>query len=120
MVIASLRLQVVALMIIPPASSLVRQVGGPATMQTLDVDGFITACADGQIPMDFVSTHFYPTDPQCQAGAPKARHATRTVDVVCRTCACPRRPDPSATRLRIASMTRSRHGPGGRPPPLNI
>lgn len=44
------------------------RVGGPATMQTLDVGEFIDACDHGGIPMDFVSTHFYPTDPQCQSG----------------------------------------------------
>lgn len=34
------------------------RVGGPATMQTLDVDGFIQACRTSNIPVDFVSTHF--------------------------------------------------------------
>lgn len=40
------------------------KVGGPATMQTLDVGDFIKA-VQNKIPVDFVSTHFYPTDPQC-------------------------------------------------------
>ena len=41
------------------------RVGGPATMQLLDVEDFIQACAAKNIPYDFVSTHMYPTDPQC-------------------------------------------------------
>jgi hypothetical protein len=48
------------------------RVGGPATMQVLDVDGFIKAAAAQHIPVDFVSTHFYPTDPQCQTSATKS------------------------------------------------
>eukprot|EP00051_Salpingoeca_urceolata_P030108 m.8131 g.8131 ORF g.8131 m.8131 type:complete len:562 (+) comp3142_c0_seq2:333-2018(+) len=42
------------------------RVGGPATMQTLDVGDFIKMTKDQNMPVDFVSTHFYPTDPQCQ------------------------------------------------------
>jgi xylan 1,4-beta-xylosidase len=39
-------------------------------MQTLDIAGFIAACAaPGAPPCDFISTHLYPTDPQCQKGA---------------------------------------------------
>jgi xylan 1,4-beta-xylosidase len=44
------------------------RVGGPATMQTLDVAEFVKATQAQKLPMDFVSTHFYPTDPQCQQG----------------------------------------------------
>eukprot|EP00930_Biecheleria_cincta_P000834 TRINITY_DN102029_c0_g1_i1.p1 TRINITY_DN102029_c0_g1~~TRINITY_DN102029_c0_g1_i1.p1 ORF type:complete len:559 (-),score=74.99 TRINITY_DN102029_c0_g1_i1:216-1892(-) len=44
------------------------KVGGPATMQTLDVGDFIKAVRN-KIPIDFISTHFYPTDPQCQTQA---------------------------------------------------
>ena len=40
-------------------------------MQTLDVAEFIAACADGDMPVDFVSSHFYPTDPQCQTNETK-------------------------------------------------
>jgi len=49
------------------------RVGGPATMQTLDVDAFIKAVHSKSepIPVDFVSTHFYPTDPQCQTKTTK-------------------------------------------------
>lgn len=47
------------------------KVGGPATMQTLDVGAFINATR-GKLPVDFVSTHFYPTDPQCQTNATKS------------------------------------------------
>ena len=46
------------------------RVGGPATMQTLDVAPFVAWCTSKTgPPCDFVSTHFYPTDPQCQKGA---------------------------------------------------
>jgi hypothetical protein len=33
------------------------KVGGPATMQTLDIAGFIANCSAMKLPMDFVSTH---------------------------------------------------------------
>lgn len=42
------------------------RVGGPATMQVHNVSGFLDACRDGNVPVDFISTHFYPTDPACQ------------------------------------------------------
>eukprot|EP00040_Diaphanoeca_grandis_P040322 m.261685 g.261685 ORF g.261685 m.261685 type:complete len:576 (-) comp42806_c0_seq1:143-1870(-) len=47
------------------------KIGGPATMQTLDVADFIAACNNqsNPVPVDFISTHFYPTDPQCTSGA---------------------------------------------------
>ena len=41
------------------------RVGGPATMQLLNVADFIEAANKMQIDFDFVSTHMYPTDPQC-------------------------------------------------------
>eukprot|EP00928_Gymnodinium_smaydae_P066544 TRINITY_DN49537_c0_g1_i1.p1 TRINITY_DN49537_c0_g1~~TRINITY_DN49537_c0_g1_i1.p1 ORF type:complete len:532 (-),score=72.86 TRINITY_DN49537_c0_g1_i1:69-1664(-) len=46
------------------------RVGGPATQQTESVDDFIQA-VQNKIPVDFVSTHFYPTDPQCQTQTTK-------------------------------------------------
>ena len=47
------------------------RIGGPATMQTQDIAGFIKATvgATPPLPVDFVSTHFYPTDPQCQGNS---------------------------------------------------
>ena len=48
------------------------KVGGPATMQTLDVPEFIANASAMKIPVDFVSSHYYPTDPQCQTDATKA------------------------------------------------
>lgn len=48
------------------------RVGGPATMQTQDVGDFIARCQQSKIPVDFVSTHFYPTDPQCQTNTTKS------------------------------------------------
>lgn len=43
------------------------RIGGPATMQLINAAEFVTACqtAEPPIPFDFVSTHMYPTDPQC-------------------------------------------------------
>ena len=41
------------------------RVGGPATMQLLNVADFIEVANKMQIDFDFVSTHMYPTDPQC-------------------------------------------------------
>jgi hypothetical protein len=48
------------------------RVGGPATMQTQFVPDFIANATASGIPFDFVSTHFYPTDPQCQHGPMRA------------------------------------------------
>ncbi len=38
------------------------RVGGPATAANAWIDDFLTFCRDGQVPVDFVSTHHYPTD----------------------------------------------------------
>ncbi|MGO8787422.1 MAG: GH39 family glycosyl hydrolase [Terriglobia bacterium] len=38
------------------------RVGGPATAQAAWVDRFIQHCADGNVPVDFVSTHVYAND----------------------------------------------------------
>jgi xylan 1,4-beta-xylosidase len=38
------------------------RVGGPATAQAAWVDRFIKHCADGNVPVDFVSTHVYAND----------------------------------------------------------
>ena len=42
------------------------KVGGPATMQTLYVAEFIEAARKQELPVDFITTHLYPTDPQCR------------------------------------------------------
>lgn len=44
------------------------RVGGPATMQVLHVEDFIDAAQAADLPIDFVSTHLYPTDPECPGG----------------------------------------------------
>jgi xylan 1,4-beta-xylosidase len=44
------------------------RVGGPATAQLGDVPEFVAACKEMNAPFDFVSTHHYPTDPQCPKG----------------------------------------------------
>jgi xylan 1,4-beta-xylosidase len=41
------------------------RVGGPATMQVLHVADFVDAVQAAKLPLDFVSTHLYPTDPEC-------------------------------------------------------
>jgi xylan 1,4-beta-xylosidase len=38
------------------------QVGGPATAKNEWIAEFVTHCAEGGVPLDFVSTHLYPTD----------------------------------------------------------
>ena len=50
------------------------RVGGPATAQLEHVADFAKACTDGNIPYDFVSTHHYPSDPQCQCLTTLSRH----------------------------------------------
>jgi xylan 1,4-beta-xylosidase len=47
------------------------RVGGPATMQTQYVNEFIGNATAMQIPFDAVTTHFYPTDPQCDTNSTK-------------------------------------------------
>jgi xylan 1,4-beta-xylosidase len=38
------------------------RVGGPATAQAAWVDRFVRHCVEGNVPVDFVSTHVYPND----------------------------------------------------------
>lgn len=38
------------------------QVGGPATADNAWIEEFIAYCRKGQVPIDFISTHHYPTD----------------------------------------------------------
>ena len=45
------------------------QVGGPATAQNAWVDEFLAYCHANNLPADFVSTHFYPTDAFGEIGA---------------------------------------------------
>mmetsp|Transcript_34239 Transcript_34239/g.63492 ORF Transcript_34239/g.63492 Transcript_34239/m.63492 type:complete len:554 (-) Transcript_34239:108-1769(-) len=46
------------------------RVGGPATMQAMYVRDFVRRARSLGAPVDFVSTHFYPSDPNCtEAGA---------------------------------------------------
>ncbi|EDQ85675.1 uncharacterized protein MONBRDRAFT_38796 [Monosiga brevicollis MX1] len=44
-------------------------VGGPATMQVQDVAEFIKECDKRGLTFDFVSTHLYPTDPNCEGNS---------------------------------------------------
>ena len=41
------------------------QVGGPATAMLENVADFVAVCKAHKIPFDFVSTHHYPSDPDC-------------------------------------------------------
>lgn len=41
------------------------KIGGPATMQVQYVADFIERAKQASLPVDFVSTHFYPSDPAC-------------------------------------------------------
>ena len=45
------------------------QVGGPATAQNAWVDDFVQFCESHNLPADFISTHFYPTDAFGEIGA---------------------------------------------------
>lgn len=38
------------------------KVGGPATAANAWIDAFIAFCAESDLPVDFISTHHYPTD----------------------------------------------------------
>lgn len=44
------------------------QVGGPATAQLLWIPDFINWARSGGVPVDFVSSHLYPTDPAVDPG----------------------------------------------------
>ena len=37
----------------------------PATMQLGHISDFVNECSTGSLPCDFVSSHLYPSDPQC-------------------------------------------------------
>ncbi|MES2102399.1 MAG: glycosyl hydrolase [Pseudomonadota bacterium] len=45
------------------------RVGGPATAQNAWLDEFIAFCKERKLPLDFISTHFYPTDAGGETGA---------------------------------------------------
>lgn len=45
------------------------QVGGPATAMNAWVEEFLTYCDKNDLPVDFISTHIYPTDPLGFEGA---------------------------------------------------
>ena len=59
------------------------RVGGPATMQTQHLGAFVDACARGRVPVDFVSSHLYPSDPNCTT----AREGARDPDCFAHTIA---------------------------------
>lgn len=42
-------------------------------MQLLDVEDFLGKCKRQGIAVDFVTTHLYPTCPECQTNATQAR-----------------------------------------------
>ncbi len=44
------------------------RVGGPVTCQSADIPAFLTFASKNSIPVDFVSTHIYPTDPAVKLG----------------------------------------------------
>jgi len=41
------------------------RVGGPATEQLQYITEFVDECSTNSLPCDFVSSHLYPSDPQC-------------------------------------------------------
>ena len=50
------------------------RVGGPATAQAAWVDAMIAHAAKAQVPLDFVSTHFYGDDKPVAGGVPSGPH----------------------------------------------
>lgn len=55
------------------------KVGGPATMQVLHVADFVQAVQSAGLPFDFVSTHLYPTDPECPTAEGETSCFTRLI-----------------------------------------
>lgn len=45
------------------------RVGGPATAQNAWIDDFLAFCKERALPVDFISTHYYPTDAFGEIGA---------------------------------------------------
>jgi xylan 1,4-beta-xylosidase len=50
------------------------RVGGPSTEQTQHVEDLIADTKRLGIPLDFISTHFYPSDPNCTSAEPNDQH----------------------------------------------
>jgi len=63
------------------------KVGGPATMQCQEVESFIADTARLGLPVDFVSTHLYPSDPECTNTTSASQEADCFVRVVKRVAA---------------------------------
>src|SRR5262249_40213402 len=58
------------------------KVGGPATAQNAWIPEFLTYCDKHRLPLDFVTTHYYPTDAFGKIGADtltQLQHAPRDV-----------------------------------------
>jgi len=51
------------------------RVGGPSSANLLYVKELIDAAAEGGIPLDFVSSHHYPSDPSCSHSGPHSLEA---------------------------------------------
>jgi len=53
------------------------KVGGPSSANLANVADLIAATTTGKIPLDFVSTHHYPSDPSCSdaSGGKNSQHA---------------------------------------------
>ena len=52
------------------------RVGGPSTSAASWVDRFIAHCAEKNVPVDFVSTHFYANDPEGSGGPQDTRETS--------------------------------------------
>ncbi len=55
------------------------QVGGPATSNNKWIPEFIAYCESNQVPLDFISTHHYPTDDPLWSGCPNKEFYDRGV-----------------------------------------
>lgn len=54
------------------------RVGGPATAQNEWIEAFLDFCEQNGLPVDFVTTHYYPTDAFGQVGAPTEKKLADT------------------------------------------
>ncbi|MFW6069164.1 MAG: GH39 family glycosyl hydrolase, partial [Chloroflexota bacterium] len=54
------------------------RVGGPATAQNEWIEAFLNFCEQNGLPVDFVTTHYYPTDAFGEVGAPTEEKLAET------------------------------------------
>ncbi|MES2264093.1 MAG: beta-xylosidase [Pseudomonadota bacterium] len=75
------------------------QVGGPATAQNAWIGEFLAWCAQHGAPVDFISTHYYPTDAFGQPGTDTVTQLAHAPPHVMRVQACRARAEAGALPL---------------------